>query len=67
MTEVGYVKRVGDRPQIHVEEGVTTFGRKDAVGVPRLYIEVKDETGAVVYTTWQNGPLGDWGGYSLWD
>ena len=47
-------------PQVHVEEGVATHGKKYATGVPRLYVEVKDEHGAVVYSTWQNGPIGDW-------
>lgn len=58
--DLSYIRREFDRPQVHVEEGITTHGKKDAHGVPRLYIEVKDETGAVVYSTWQNGPLSDW-------
>lgn len=45
---------------IHVEEGPGTYGRRDASGVPRLYVEVRNEKGEVVYQTWQNGPLNDW-------
>ncbi len=45
---------------IHVKEGAGTFGKREASGVPRLHIEVKDEKGAVVYQTWQNGPLEGW-------
>lgn len=60
-SELSYIRHgVDGRPQVHVEEGIGTFGRKDAQGVPRLYVEVKDETGAVIYSTWQNGPASNW-------
>lgn len=58
--DLSYIRREDGAPRLHVEEGATTYGRKDAQGVPRLYVEVKDETGAVVFSTWQNGPLGQW-------
>lgn len=48
------------RRQIHVPEGTGTFGKRDARGVPRLYVTVHDEHGNVVYETWQAGPLADW-------
>ena len=54
------------RHAIHVEEGMGTFGKREAPGVRRLYVEVKDEDGNVVYQTWQNGPLGEWGRVTLY-
>jgi hypothetical protein len=52
--------------RIHVEEGPGTFGKRDADGVPRLYVEVRDEKGEVVYQTWQSGPLSDWSRVTLY-
>lgn len=48
------------RRQIHVPESEATYGKREAPGVKRLYVEVKDEDGHVVYQTWQNGPLDEW-------
>jgi hypothetical protein len=45
---------------VHVEEGAGTYGKRNGDGVPRLYIEVRNELGEVVYETWQNGPLDQW-------
>jgi len=45
---------------IHVEEGFGTFGKRNADGVPRLYVEVRNEKGETVYQTWQNGPIESW-------
>lgn len=45
---------------VHVEEGSGTFGKRDAPGVPRLLVEIRDENGNVVFHTWQNGPLEAW-------
>lgn len=53
-------------PGIHVEEGLGTFGRRDADGVPRLYVEVRNEKGEVVYSTWQNGPIENWNRATLY-
>lgn len=48
------------RNDLHVEEGAGTYGKREAPGVKRLYVEVKDEDGHVVYQTWQDGPVGKW-------
>jgi hypothetical protein len=65
--DLSYIRRdERDYLRPHVEEGATTYGKKDASGVPRLYVEVKNEDGAVVYSTWQNGPLGVWGRATLY-
>ena len=61
MTDLSYLRKDFPYPdKLHVEEGITTYGRKDAHGVPRLFVQVTDETGATVYSTWQNGPIGQW-------
>ena len=64
--DLSYIRRENEILVPHVEEGISTFGKKDAKGVPRLYVEVRDETGAVVYSTWQNGPLGQWSRATLY-
>ena len=51
---------------LHVEEGLGTFGKREAPGTKRLYVEVKDEDGHVVYQTWQNGPLEEWSRVTLY-
>ena len=51
---------------IHVEEGLGTFGKREAPGARRLYIEVKDEEGHVVFQTWQNGPIAEWSRVTLY-
>ncbi len=53
-------------PGVHVEEGFGTFGKRDAGGVPRLYVEVRNEKGETLYSTWQNGPLEDWNRVTLY-
>lgn len=53
-------------PNVHVEEGTGTYGKAEADGVPRLYIEVRNEAGEVVYRTWQSGPLTDWNRATLY-
>lgn len=45
---------------IHVPESAATYGKREAPGVRRLYVEVKDESGHVVYQTWQDGPIEHW-------
>ena len=51
---------------IHVPESDATFGKREAPGVRRLYVEVKDEQGHVVYQTWQNGPIEEWSRVTLY-
>ena len=53
-------------PGVHVEEGLGTFGKRSANGVPRLYVYVENERGERVYETWQNGPLADWNRVTLY-
>ena len=52
--------------EVHVPESLGTFGKREAPGAKRLYVQVRDEDGHVVYETWQNGPIATWNRVTLY-